>query len=100
MCASRVAVRVLTWELVPRTGETDIKGVKLDGVSEGSPAEKAGLKEGDIVIKFDGKPITNIEDYMEGLSKHKPGETVEIVVQREGKETSLKATLGSRPAPN
>jgi hypothetical protein len=84
----------------PSYGETDIKGVKLDGVSEGSPAEKAGLKGGDVVVKFDGKPIANIEDYMEGLNKHRPGDTVEITVERDGKEESVKVTLGSRPAPN
>jgi hypothetical protein len=81
----------------PAYGE-DVEGVKLDGVSEGSPAEKAGLKGGDIIVKFDGKVVANIEDYMEGLSRRKPGDTVEVVVKREGQETSLKVTLGSRPS--
>jgi hypothetical protein len=72
------------------------KGVKLDGVSEGSPAEKAGLKGGDVIVKFDGKDVANIEDYMEGLARKKPGDTVEIVVLRDGKETPVKATLATR----
>jgi S1-C subfamily serine protease len=71
--------------------------VLLDGVTENSPAEKAGLKKGDIIIKFDGKTIENIEEFMEGLSGHKPGDSVEIAVKREGEEKSLKATLGTRP---
>lgn len=76
------------------------KGVKLDGVAEGSPAEKAGLKGGDLIVKFDGKEIANIEDFMEGLSRHKPGDSIDIVVLREGKETPLKATLGTRSGAN
>jgi hypothetical protein len=84
----------------PAYGEEDIKGVKLDGVSEGSPAEKAGLKAGDIIVKFDGKAVGSIEDYMEHLGGRKPGDTVEVVIQREGKEESLKVTLGSRQAPH
>jgi len=71
--------------------------VKIDGVSEGSPAEKAGLKGGDVIVKFAGKDVKDIEGYMQAMSGHKPGETVEIVVKREGQETTLKATLGSRP---
>ncbi len=76
------------------------KGVKLDGVAEGSPAEKAGIKGGDVIVKFDGKEITNIEDFMEGLTRHKPGDSVEIVVRRDGAETALKATLGTRAGAN
>jgi S1-C subfamily serine protease len=71
-------------------------GLKLDAVSGGSPAEKAGLKGGDIITGFDGKPISTINDYMESLRQHKPGDTVEILVKRDGKEVKLKATLGSR----
>jgi hypothetical protein len=71
-------------------------GVKLDGVSEGSPAEKAGLKGGDVIVKFGGKDVKDIEGYMDAMSAHKPGDTVEIVVNRDGKATTLKATLGAR----
>jgi hypothetical protein len=79
----------------PAYGE-GIEGVKLDGVNDDSPAEKAGLKAGDIVIKFDGKAIRDIDDYMEALSTKKPGDAVEIVVKRDGEEKTLKATLGTR----
>lgn len=84
----------------PAYGEEGTEGVKLDGVSEGSPAEKAGLKGGDIIVKFDGKKVGNIEDYMEFLGQRKPGDTVEVGVLRDGKEETLKATLGTRPSAN
>jgi hypothetical protein len=76
----------------------DIKGVKLNGVREGSPAEKGGLKGGDVVVKLGGKPIATIYDYTESLGRYKPGDSVEIVVQRDGKEATLKVILGKRPA--
>ncbi len=73
------------------------KGVKLDGVREDSPAEKAGLKEGDVIIGFGGKPIKTVYDYTESLSQYKPGDVVEVVVRRDGREAKLKVTLGTRP---
>lgn len=78
--------------------DDSIKGVKLSGVREGSPAEKGGLKEGDIVVGFGGKPVATIYDYTESLGRYKPGDTVDVVVQRGGKETTLKITLGHRPS--
>ncbi len=78
--------------------DDDVKGVKLDGVREGSPAEKGGLKGGDIVVGFGGKPIATIYDYTENLGRYKPGDTVEIIVKRDGKETTLRVTLGRRPS--
>jgi hypothetical protein len=77
--------------------DDSVKGVKLSGVREGSPAEKGGLKEGDIIIGFGGKPVSTIYDYTESLGRYKPGDTVDVLVQRNGKETTLKVILGSRP---
>ena len=74
----------------------DVKGVKLEGVAEGGPAEQGGLKGGDVIVKFDNKAIDDIEGFMEALSSHKPGDEVEVVVQRDGKDMPLKVKLGSR----
>ena len=76
----------------------DIKGVKLNGVREGSPAEKGGLKKDDVIIKFAGKPVATIYDYTESLSRCKPDETIDVVVQRGGKEVTLKVTPGKKPS--
>ena len=83
---------------IPDYGGDDGKaeGVKLSGVTDGSPAEKGGIKGGDVVVKFDGKPVATLEDYTETLHLHKPGDAVEVVVKRDGKDVSLKVTLGSR----
>ena len=73
------------------------KGVKLSGVQAGSPAEKGGLKGGDVVVKMAGKAVGTIQDYMESLSTGKPGDTIDVVVKRDGKDVTLKITLGNRP---
>ena len=78
----------------------DVKGVKLAGVTDGSPAEKAGLKRGDVVINFGGKPVATIQDYTRALADFKPGDPVDVKIQRDGKDVTLKATLGSRPRGN
>ena len=75
----------------------DIKGVKLNGVREGSPAEKGGLKKDDVIVGFGGKPVGTIYDYTDSLGRYKPGDVVEIVVKRDGKEVKLKVTLGTKP---
>lgn len=77
--------------------DDDAKGVKLSGVREGSPAEKGGLKGGDVIVGFGGKPVATIYDYTESLSRYKAGDVVDVVVKRDGKDVTLKVTLGSRP---
>ena len=77
--------------------DDDSKGVKLSGVREGSPAEKGGLKAGDVIVKFGGKPIATIYDYTESLGHYKPDDKVEVVVRRDGQDVTLQVTLGKRP---
>lgn len=72
-------------------------GLKLSGVREGGPADQGGLKEGDLIIRFNGRPVGTIYDYMDCLKQGAPGQKVEIVVKRNDKELKLKVTLGSRP---
>ncbi len=74
----------------------EVKGVKLTGVREGSPAEKAGIREGDIIVEFGGQQIQNVYDYTYRLQQHKPGDVVTVVVLRENKRTSLQVTLEKR----
>jgi aminopeptidase YwaD len=76
----------------------EVEGVQLTGVREGSPAEKAGLRAGDVIVKFGGHSVRNVEDYAVALSGHRAGDVVEIVVRRAGAEVALTATLeASRP---
>lgn len=58
------------------------EGVKLIGVREGSPADRAGIRGGDTIVGFDGKAIKNIYDYVYSLGEAKPGVSTEIMVIR------------------
>ena len=66
-----------------------IVGVKFADVREGSPAAKAGLKAGDIMIEFDGKPLQNLYDFTYALRGKKPGSEVKIKVTRDGKRLEV-----------
>jgi hypothetical protein len=82
---------------VPDFGENpDIKGVLLSGVREGSPAEKAGIKGKDVLTRFDGKVLGNLQDYAYALAAKKPGDVVQIEMLRDGKPMTLTVTLGRR----
>ena len=67
----------------------EVEGVKLSGVRGGAPADKAGMKGGDIVIEFGGIPVKNIDDYMVAFNAVKVNKPVDIVVQRDGKRVKL-----------
>jgi hypothetical protein len=70
-------------------------GLRLTGVRDGSPAAAAGLRPGDVVVEFDGKPVTDIYAYTYALQAKSPGDEVVIVVERGGERVSVTATLGA-----
>lgn len=74
----------------------DTPGMKISGTRPGSPAEKAGLKGDDVIIKFGGKEIKNIYDFTYMLGQFKPGDEVDIVVKRGSEEVTLKAILKAK----
>jgi len=74
----------------------DVKGVRFADVRPNSPAAKAGLKGQDIMVKLDGKEIQNLQDFTYVLRSHKPGDTVEVVVMRDGTPMTVSVTLGVR----
>ena len=73
-------------------------GAEIATVNSGTPADKAGLREGDIVTKVDGKGVTQAQDVSQHISGKKPGDKVEIEVTRSGRTENFEVTLGTRPA--
>ncbi len=67
-------------------------GVRFADIREGTPADQAGLKAGDILVEFDGKPIANLYDFTYALRSKKPGDRVEVKVLR-GAETVTASVL-------
>ena len=82
---------------VPDFGEGESTGVKFADVRADSPAAKAGLRKDDVLISFDGKPIKNLYDFTFALQAKQPGDKVEVIVLREGKEREATVELGNRP---
>jgi Trypsin-like serine proteases, typically periplasmic, contain C-terminal PDZ domain len=70
------------------------KGAKINQVTKESAAEKAGLKEGDIITKVDDNTISDPDDLTKAIQNHKPGEKVKITYLRNGKSQSTTAELG------
>jgi S1-C subfamily serine protease len=67
-------------------------------VSPGSPAEQAGVRAGDVLVRFASHEIRDIYDYTRVLGEQKPGDRVEAVVRRDGAEVALTLTLAARPS--
>ncbi|MDB5171250.1 MAG: hypothetical protein JWN51_23 [Phycisphaerales bacterium] len=77
-------------------GETNEKGCRLTEVNPGGPAEKAGLKVGDVIIALNGKPVKGVENLAFMLLGHKPGDQVALHVLRGEETLDVKATLAKR----
>ena len=71
----------------------DGNGMRIDGVTAGKPAEKAGLLRGDIIIKLGDVKVGTTMDYMKGLSNFNKGDIAEIIVVRNGKEIKFSVTF-------
>jgi hypothetical protein len=80
---------------VPDFGDT-AKGVKFADVRAGSPADKAGLRRGDVLISFGGAAIANVQDFTFQLRSRQPGDVVKVTVLRDGEQVTADVTLASR----
>jgi membrane-associated protease RseP (regulator of RpoE activity) len=80
---------------IPDFGEIP-NGVKFSDVKPNSPAAKAGLKAGDILIQFGDKPIKNLYDFTDALRRSKVGDVVEVKVLREGQTITASVKLEQR----
>ena len=79
----------------PGYGDDGQRGMAVEAVRPEGPADLAGIKAGDRVVRINGKDVANINDYMASMRDNKPGDVIEVVVLRDGKETPLKVTLAS-----
>ena len=86
----RAWLGVSTSDAAPRDGAL------VQGVT-GAPAEKAGLRQGDLILSFDGRTIATASDLGQAVLTRKPGDTVKVVVQRNGSRETVEVTLGTRP---
>jgi S1-C subfamily serine protease len=74
------------------------RGVKLSGVTPGSPADAAGIKTGDVIVAIGSHDVKDLQGMTDALNAFKPGDTTSIVVLRGTERLTLQATLGTRAA--
>lgn len=80
---------------IPDFGQVE-NGVKFSDVKPGSPAAKAGLKGGDVLVQFGDRPIKNLYDFTDALRRGKVGDVVEVKVMRDGQPLTVSVTLEQR----
>ncbi len=89
-----VTVQALNDELADSFGLDDAHGALINEIVEGSPAEKAGLKRGDIIIEFDGKAVDELNDLPRLVAATPVDKTVKIEIYRDGKMRTVKVKIG------
>jgi S1-C subfamily serine protease len=78
------------------TTEQTAQGVAITGVTRGSAADAAGLRPGDVITSIDGHTVTSPADVASVMKAHKPGDSIDITVDRNGSPVNVTARLGSR----
>ena len=92
-----VVIQNLTPELAKSFGLKNNKGVLVADVEDGTPAEKAGLKRGDVIIEFNGKPVVKIGDFRNSVALKKPGSKQTLTVMRNNKSKHVNVIIGKLP---
>ena len=76
----------------------NIQGALVQTVQSGSPADRAGIQQGDIITAANGQPISGESDLLVALARIKPGDTVTLAINRNGSNMTVRATVGELPA--
>jgi serine protease Do len=80
------------------SGATDSNGQSLPAVVPGGPADKAGVRDGDIITSIEGQTIDSQHPLEDLLTQFAPGKTVSLEIYRDGHTITLQLTLGTRPS--
>ena len=93
-----IGIQELNKDLAESFGMKNTNGALVTGIEKNSPAEKAGLEPGDVILKFDGKPITASGDLPRVVAATKPGKVVAVDVLRKGAVKTLQVGIGEMPS--
>jgi serine protease Do len=91
-----IAPENISKENMSRYGLSAPRGVGISNVSEGSPAAKAGLKKGDVILQFDNEPVTSTRKLLRLVGESAPEQSVRLTISRNGSEQHVNVTLGER----
>ncbi|MGH2685703.1 MAG: S1C family serine protease, partial [Actinomycetota bacterium] len=74
-------------------------GLLVESVLEDGPAQRAGIRPGDVIVRLDGQTILDNDELQTELLRHEPGDSVDVDIVRGTEELTLAVTLGVRPVP-
>jgi serine protease Do len=94
-----VQTEEVTKDNFAKYGLREVRGVAIEKVMEGSPAEKAGLQNGDVIVRFNDEEVTSVRKLTRLLGEVSPDHQAKITIIRSGGERDFTATLGKRPTP-
>lgn len=92
-----VVIQDINKDLAATFGLKDAKGILVSEVQKESPADKAGIKDGDVLVKMDGKELKNVTDLRNRVAMIAPDTKVDFEVIREGKERTIDVKIGKQP---
>jgi serine protease Do len=93
-----VAIEDLTPDKMKQLDVNEAKGILVPEVMVNSPAAKAGIKAGDIIVEMDGRPVDNAGELQRKIAMYEPGTSVKLVVVREGSREKITVELEKRPS--
>lgn len=93
-----IGIQEVTKDLADSFGLKQTSGALIAGVEKNSPADKGGLEVGDIILKFDGKPIVTSGDLPRVVASIKPGKVVPVDIVRKGANKTLQLGVGEMPS--
>ncbi len=93
-----VSTQTVTPELQQQFGLSRSSGVLVADTTPGSPADDAGIQQGDIIVQIDGQDVTEASDVLSAIRDRKPGDTVTVTIDRNGTTQDIAVTLEERPA--
>jgi Do/DeqQ family serine protease len=92
-----VTVQGVTNDLAAGLGLSKAEGALVSDVTPGGAAEKAGVRRGDVIMSYQGRPVVDTNAFRNEIAATKPGSTITLQVMRDGRTSDVKATLEERP---
>jgi Do/DeqQ family serine protease len=93
-----VTIQPVTSDLARSLGLSDVRGALVNSVTANGPADKAGIRRGDVIVSVNGQSVKDTNDLRNDVAQLMPGSAVKLTIVRDGKEQSLDVTLAERQA--